>query len=179
MTARIRDCQAVETMSVRTRPATAADASAVAAIYNQGIEERQATFETRPRTAEELLDDIAGRGAPPFLVADRGRAVLGWGRIAVYSKRSCYAGVGEASIYVDREARGSGVGRLLFEALCDAAAARGYWKLVGLLFPTNAASVALVRAVGCREVGVHHRHGQLDGEWRDVLLVERGLGQPA
>ena len=169
----------METMSIRTRRATAGDASAVASIYNQGIQERQATFETRSRTADELAAEIANPGAAPFLVADRGGAVLGWGRIALYSKRSCYSGVGEASIYVDRDARRSGVGRLLFEALCDAAAAHGYWKLLGLLFPTNKASVALVRAAGCREVGVYRRHAQLDGEWRDVLLVECALDDPA
>jgi L-amino acid N-acyltransferase YncA len=165
-------------MATATRPAAPADAARVAAIYNQAIEERGATFETRPRTADELAAEIAQPGAPPFLTAELDREVVGFGRISAYSPRACYAGVGEASIYVDREARGSGIGRLLFDALCEAAAAAGYWKLLGLLFPTNAASVALVRAAGCREVGVYRRHGRLDGEWRDVLLVERGLGEP-
>ena len=166
-------------MSARIRPATVADAAAVAAVYNQGIEEREATFETRPRTAAELAEPIADPAAPPFLVAERDGAVIGWGRITAYSPRSCYVGVGEASIYVGRDARGEGLGRLLFDALGEAASAEGYWKLVGLLFPTNAASVALVRAAGCREVGVYRRHGQLDGEWRDVLVVERLLAQDA
>src|SRR5256714_128675 len=125
-----------------------------------------------------MTTGIARSGAPPFLMAELDGEVVGFGRVTAYSTRACYAGVGEASIYVDREARGSGVGRLLFDALCEAAAAAGYWKLLGLLFPTNAASVALVRAAGCREVGVHRRHGRLDGEWREVLLVERGLGEP-
>jgi phosphinothricin acetyltransferase len=165
-------------MRTATRPAAPADAARVAAIYNQGIEERGATLEARPRTAGELAAEIAQPGAPPFLLAELDGEVVGFGRITAYSTRACYAGVGEASIYVDRDARGSGIGRLLFDALCEAAAATGYWRLLGLLFPTNAASVALVRAGGCREVGLHRRHGQLDGEWRDVLLVERGLGGP-
>jgi L-amino acid N-acyltransferase YncA len=164
-------------VSVTVRPAIAADAAAVAAIYNQGIEEREATFETRPRTATELAAQMGDPGRPPFIVAERDGRVVGWGRVTAYSTRACYAGVGEASIYVDREARGSGIGRLLFDALGEAALARGYWKLVGLLFPTNAASVALVRAAAWREVGVYRRHGQLDGEWRDVLAVERLLGE--
>jgi len=161
------------------RPAAPADAAAIAAIYNQGIEEREATFETRPRTDVDVAGSIADPEAPPFLVAERDGVVVGWGRITAYSARSCYAGVGEASIYVDRDARSGGVGRLLFDGLSEAAQAAGYWKLVGLLFPTNAASVALVRAAGFREVGVYRRHGRLEGEWRDVLLVERLLGPAA
>jgi phosphinothricin acetyltransferase len=164
-------------MGTETRPAGPADAARVAAIYNQGIEERGATFETRPRAAAELAAEIAEPSVALFLVAECDGDIVGFGRITPYSTRACYAGVGEASIYVDRDARESGIGRLLFDALCEAAAAGGYWKLLGLLFPTNTASRALVRAAGCREVGVFRHHGQLDGEWRDVLLVERGLGR--
>ena len=97
---------------------------------------------------------------------------VGWARLAEYSARPCYAGIGEASVYIDRAARGQGLGRRLLEALADEAERRGYWKIVGLLFPTNVASVGLVRASGFTEVGVHARHGQLDGTWRDVMLVE-------
>jgi phosphinothricin acetyltransferase len=158
------------------RPAKPPDAAAVAAIYNQGIEDRQATFETEPRPAAELRAAIADPDAPPFLVAERAGAVAGWARVTRYSDRACYRGVGEASIYVERAARGGGLGRQLFDALCSAAEREGYWKLIALLFPTNAASVALFQAAGCREVGVYRRHGRLDGEWRDVLLVERLLG---
>jgi L-amino acid N-acyltransferase YncA len=161
---------------VTIRPAEVADAAAIAAIYNQGIEERQATFETRPRAAREIAGLLAESGSPPLLVAQLDGEVAGWGRLSAYSPRSCYAGVGEASVYLERAARGRGVGRRLIEALCDAAGGDGYWKIVGLLFPTNAASVALCRAAGFREVGVYRRHGQLDGEWRDVVIVERLLG---
>jgi L-amino acid N-acyltransferase YncA len=148
----------------------------VAVIYNQGIEEREATFETRPRPAAELAAAIAEPGGLPFLVAERGGEVVGWARVTPYSPRACYSGVGEASIYLERGARGAGLGLRLFDSLSDAAERRGYWKLIGLLFPTNAASTALCRSAGAREVGVYRRHGRLDGDWRDVVVVERLLG---
>jgi phosphinothricin acetyltransferase len=90
-----------------------------------------------------------------------------------------YAGVGEATLYVDREARRGGAGRALLSALADKAAQRGYHKLVGKIFTSNEPSIALVRSCGWRQVGVHRRHGRLDGEWKDVLVVERLLGVQA
>jgi L-amino acid N-acyltransferase YncA len=152
------------------RAAGPGDARAIAEIYNQGIEERTATFETRLRSATEF-EDVP----PPFFVADAGGAVTGWARVVRHNPRECYRGVGEASIYVHRDARGRGLGRALFEALVDEAERLGYWKIVGGLFPENAVSRALCRTAGCREVGVFQRHSRLDGEWRDVLYVERLL----
>ena len=166
-------------MTVSIRPAAPADAEAVAAIYNEGIEEREATFDTRPRAAAEMAERLGDPAAPPFLVAEDRGGVAGWARVSRVSPRECYAGVGEASIYVERAARGTGVGRALLDALADAAARAGYWKLVGLVFPTNAASVALLRRAGFHEVGLHRRHGRLDGEWRDVLEMERPIGAAA
>lgn len=157
------------------RAARLDDAAAIAAICNEGIEERESTFETRSRSGADFASRLANPSAPPFLVADLEDSVLGWARIGPYSSRDCYSGVSEASVYVTRGARGQGLGRALFEALAAEAASRGYWKIVGLLFPTNLASVALCRATGCREVGIHRRHGQLEGRWRDVLLVEKLL----
>jgi phosphinothricin acetyltransferase len=90
-----------------------------------------------------------------------------------YRPRACYAGIGEFSIYLDRAARGRGVGRTLLDALVDEARARGYWKLVSRIFPANAASRALCRACGFREVGTYEKHARLDGEWKDVVIVER------
>jgi phosphinothricin acetyltransferase len=153
------------------RPAEPRDAGAIAAIYNQGIEERNATFETRPRTVADFAEP-----QPPFLVAEEDGAVSGWARLQRQSPRECYAGVGEASIYVARDARGRGLGRALFEALVAQAERDGFWKVVGGLFPENEASMALCRATGCREVGVFRRHSRLDGEWRDVLYVEQLIG---
>jgi L-amino acid N-acyltransferase YncA len=163
---------------VVVRAATPEDAEAVAAIYNHGIEERQATFETRPRRPEEILGWLEeGR---PFLVAtDEHGEVLGFARVSPYSVRRAYAGVGEHAVYVAPTARRRGVGVKLLDALAEAAAAAGYYKLTSRVFTTNQASLKLHRAAGFTEVGVQRRHGRLDGEWKDTVLVERLLGDAA
>jgi L-amino acid N-acyltransferase YncA len=158
-------------MDVRT--AEPHDAPAVAAIYAQGIEERQATFETEAPGTEECE---AWTRSPLMLVAEDGGEVVGWARVVAYSDRCVYEGVGEYTIYLDREARGRGVGRALLDALVVAAESAGYYKLVGKLMAGNAASVALAERCGFRQVGTHVRHGRLDGAWRDVLIVERLMG---
>ena len=99
--------------------------------------------------------------------------MTGWAGLSSYRARACYAGIAEFSIYLDRNARGRGIGRQLLAALVDAARGRGYWKLVSRVFPANAASRALCRACGFREVGVYEKHAQLDGQWMDVVIVER------
>jgi len=156
-----------------TRPAEPRDAPAIAAIYGQGIEEREATFETEPPEADACAAWIGG---PLTLVAEIDGAVAGFARVFAYSDRCVYDGVGEYTIYLDRAARGRGVGRALLDALIAAAEAEGFYKLVGKLMADNAASIALARRCGFREVGVHVRHGRLDGVWRDVLVVERLIG---
>ena len=158
----------------RIRLASGADAAAVAAIYNQGIEERAATFETGPRTPEELAQRIAEDPQRfPVLVAEDATGVLGWSSIGAYRPRACYAGVGEFSVYIDRAARGRGVGRALVAALIAEATTRGYWKLLSRIFTFNTASLALCRSLGFREVGTYERHGCLEGRWLDVVIVER------
>jgi L-amino acid N-acyltransferase YncA len=157
------------------RAATAADAQPVADIYNEGIATRLATFETDPRTATDVEAWLAAGERLPVLVAEEDETVLGWARVLAYSDRPVYSGVGEVSVYVTEAARGRGIGRGLLEALQERAAELGYWKLVGKLFTANAASARMVRRCGWREVGMHHKHSRLDGEWRDVLLVERVL----
>src|SRR5690348_12425246 len=156
------------------RAAEPPDAVAIAAIYNQGIEERNATFETRLRTAADFAD-----AEPPFLVAMGDGEVKGWARLAPFNPPDCYAGVGVASSYVDRQARGQGPRRAAFDAPTTAAERAGGGKLIGGVSPENEASVALCRAAGCREVGVFRRHSRLDGEWRDVLYVEKLIGPAA
>ena len=160
------------------RPGEPADAAAIAAIYNEGIADRQATFETDERGPEDVLGWL-GDGAPPLLVAENAGAVVGWARAGAYSDRCAYAGIGEYAVYVRRAARGNGVGRELLEALARDAEARGYHKLLSRIFPENEASLALARACGFREVGVHRKHGRLDGVWRDTVVVERLLGEAA
>jgi phosphinothricin acetyltransferase len=151
----------------------------MARIYNAGVEERQATLETRPLSAADFAARIERSGRWPTVVAEQDDAVLGWAAVGEYSPWDCYRGVGEATLYVARAARRRGIGRRLIEALAAEAERAGYWKLIGRLFPENEPSRALLRSCGFSEVGVHRRHGCLDGEWRDVLIVERLLGEAA
>jgi phosphinothricin acetyltransferase len=159
------------------RPAARADAPALALIYNEGIDGREATFETRPREAGEVVAWI--EEGLPFLVAEASDAVVGFARVSAYSDRCVYDGVGEHGVYVAGAVQGRGLGRALLLGLCDAAERAGYYKLTSRVFASNAASRAAHRAAGFEEVGVQRRHGRLDGEWRDCVLVERLLGEAA
>ena len=161
---------------MQARTASPEDAAAIARIYNQGIADRVATFETRPRTPAEIAAWFDGRH-PVVVVEDAGQ-VVAFAATSTYRPRECYAGIAEFSVYVAREARGRGAGRAAMEALIAAAAQAGFWKLLSRVFPENAASLALCRAAGFREVGTYHRHGQLDGVWRDVVIVERLIDTP-
>lgn len=159
---------------IQIRPAVPGDAPAITAIYNIGIAERTATFETVPRQVEDITERLDQAERYPLLVAtDNEGAVLGWAGLGSYRSRDCYAGIGEFSVYLAADARGRGVGRKLLEALIAAAQQRGYWKLLSRIFLFNTASRALCRAVGFREVGIYEKHGQLEGRWLDVVIVER------
>jgi L-amino acid N-acyltransferase YncA len=160
------------------RPALRDDAEAIAALYNLGIAERQATFETCPRGPGEI--EAWFECELPFLVAeDAYGRVIGFAHVSPYSDRCVYEGVGEHGVYVDSRVRSQGVGRRLLEALAADAQRRGLYKLTSRIFATNAASRAAHRAAGFREVGIQRRHGRLDGEWKDCVLVERLLGDAA
>ena len=160
------------------RPATEADAEAIAAIYNEGIADRVATFETRPREPAEVAAWLSERLPMLVATADDG-AVLGFARVSPYSDRCVYSGVGEHGVYVARAARGQQVGRRLLDALAAASEQAGLYKLTSRLFADNAASRAAHLAAGFEEVGIQRRHGRLDGEWKDCVLVERLLGEAA
>jgi phosphinothricin acetyltransferase len=162
------------------RRAHDADAAVIARIYNQGIEDRIATFETEPRSAadiERLLADREGRY--PMIVVERAGQVVAWAGAGSYRARPCYDPIAEHSVYVDRDHRGVGAGHVALEALSAEAERQGFLKLVSRIFPENVASLALHRKVGFREVGVYRRHGKLDGEWRDCVIVEKLLGTAA
>jgi L-amino acid N-acyltransferase YncA len=165
-------------MAISIRPAVEADAEAIAAIYNEGIADRVATFETRPREPGEVAGWLSER--LPLLVATaEDGAVLGFARVSPYSDRCVYAGVDEHGVYVARAARGRQVGRRLLDALVAASEQAGLYKLTSRLFADNAASRAAHLAAGFHEVGIQRRHGRLDGEWKDCVLVERLLGEAA
>ncbi len=160
------------------RPATDADADAIAAIYNEGIADRVATFETRPREPGEVVTWLSER-LPLLVATDEDGTLLGFARVSRYSDRCVYAGVGEHGVYVARAARGRQVGRRLLDALVAASEQAGLYKLTSRLFADNAASRAVHLAAGFEEVGIQRRHGRLDGEWKDCVLVERLLGEAA
>jgi L-amino acid N-acyltransferase YncA len=148
----------------------------IASIYNDGIAGREATFETDPRHAADFHERIISE-RHPLLVAEVDGRLVGWAGLAPYSERAAYAGIAECSIYVASDARGRGVGTELCQRLAREAAGRGLLKLLGKVFPENLACVRMLGRCGFREVGLHQCHGRLDDEWRDVLLVERLLGE--
>jgi L-amino acid N-acyltransferase YncA len=159
---------------VQIRTATADDAAAIAEIYNQGIEDRIATYETRLRSAEDQqawLQTIAGRY--PAVVAEVDGEIIAWAGAGPYRERECYRGIGEFSMYVHRDWRRRGAGDLLLAGLIREAERLGLWKLLSRIFPFNEASRALCRKHGFREVGVYEKHARLDGRWLDVVIVER------
>ena len=161
---------------VAIRRAVPGDAGALAAVFNQSIEDRVATFETKAATEADanrwIEEEIV-------LTASTDGSVVGWAKAGPYSDaHRYYDGVREATLYVAREARRAGVGSALLAALAGATAEAGAHKLVGKIFTSNEPSIALVRGLGWIEVGVHVRHGTLDGEWKDVLVVEKLLAAP-
>ncbi len=159
---------------LRIREAGIEDAAAIARVYNQGIAERQATFQLEGKTDEQMRGVIAQ--ATFVLVAEVDGEVLGWVSLVPLSHRPAQRGIGEYAVYVERAARGRGVGRALMSALVETAEQRGQAKIIGRVFTTNAASLRLAEHAGFDVVGVHRRHGRLEGEWRDVVVLERLLG---
>jgi phosphinothricin acetyltransferase len=156
---------------------TSADAPAVLRIYQAGLDTGQASFETAAPDwsafdAARLPEHRFVAVAPPADAVGQGE-VLGWVAVSAVSSRCVYAGVVEHSVYVDPAARGQGVGRLLLEALIASTEAEGIWTIQSGVFPENAASLALHRSVGFREIGVRQRIGKHHGAWRDVVLLER------
>lgn len=169
----VRPCCPEPASGVTVRAMREADWPAVRHIYAQGIATRNATFETRvpPR---ETLDR---KWLPEHRwVAELDGEVAGWAAISPVSQRACYAGVGENSLYVGTEYRGKGVGKSLIHRQVTAADEGGLWTLQSAIFPENRASIALHRSAGFRTVGMRERIAQLDGVWRDTVLIERRSG---
>ena len=154
------------------RPLDPDDYPAVADVFAEGIATGRATFETRVPTWEEW---DAGHLPEHRFVAELDGEVAGWVAVVPYSRRAVYRGVGEESVYVAERARGRGIGRALLEAVIESARNGGLWTLQAGIFPDNLASLELHRRLGFREVGVRERIGQLDGVWRDVVLLELRL----
>lgn len=157
-------------MSFYIEPMMVADWDAVRVIYLEGIATRNATFET---SAPEWEKWDSSHRADCRLVARQGSGILGWAALSPVSGRCVYAGVAEVSIYITAAARGQGMGRALLTQLVNESEAAGLWTLQAGILRENAASRALHAACGFRELGYRERVGQLDGVWRDVILMER------
>jgi L-amino acid N-acyltransferase YncA len=157
-------------MNFIIEPMTRNDWEQVRAIYEEGIRAGNATFETSAPNWEQW-----DKAHLSFcrLVARSGDTVIGWAALTSVSTRKAYAGVAEASVYVSGSAHGKGVGTILQQELNRQSEAHGIWTLQGVVFPENAASLALLKKCGFREVGRRERIGKLNGRWRDTILLER------
>jgi L-amino acid N-acyltransferase YncA len=155
------------------RRAIPTDAEIIAEIYNQGMEDRIATFETERRSANDILYWF--RQDYPVFVAGENGGIQAYAVAFPYRSRACYDGVREFSVYVSREGRGQGFGKAAMIALIDDAKKRGWWKLLSRIFPENTASRKLCSHLGFREVGIYEKHGRLDGKWMDTVIVEKLL----
>ncbi|HEX8968842.1 MAG TPA: arsinothricin resistance N-acetyltransferase ArsN1 family A [Chloroflexota bacterium] len=160
------------------RDARRQDADALARIYNQGIEDRVATLETRLRTPDERAEWLTARGQrhPVLVSTDATGAVIGWASLNPFNPRPAYDHVADLSVYVAREHRGRGIGDALLASLEERARALDYHKLVLAAFPTNTAGMRLYQRHGFSTVGIYHEQGWLDGRWVDVIVMEKLLG---
>ena len=163
---------------MQLREATAADAAAIAAIYNEGIADRVATLETESRSAEERAAWLAAHGAryPVLVATDPDGTVAGWGALNQFNPRPAYAHVVDFSLYVARERRGQGIGDALLGALEERARGLGFHKMVLAAFPTNKPGLRLYERHGFTLVGIYREQGLLDGRWIDTMVMEKLLG---
>jgi len=157
-------------MNVTVTPMNAGDWEDVRAIYREGIDTGDATFETE--TPGWVAWDKSHLRECRLIARSDGQ-VVGWAALSPVSSRCIYAGVAEVSLYVRASARGRGVGKALLLALIEESERVGIWTLQGGVFPENLASIALQKSCGFREVGRREQVGQMNGVWRDVLLFER------
>ena len=163
--------------AIAVRLAQPSDTHDICDIYNQGIESGKATFDTTPRNLTDIepwfdrLDDY------PVLVAVQDNRVIGFARLFEYRPRACYRQNTELSIYLSNSAQGQGVGSALATNLINLADTLGYTKMLSRIFTFNHASLALCKKFGFREVGVYRRHGQINDQWMDVVIVEKLLNQ--
>ena len=165
-------------MSAEIRVAEPGDAEAVSAIHDEAVMAGNATLRSEPRPLADVETMIAG--VRPFLVFESDGRVVGWAGAAAYEESNpFYDGVGEVAVYVAEDARSQGAGSALLDALAHAAVESGMFKLVAKVFTTNTGSLRLFERAGYTTVGTHLRHGELRGEWKDVVVLERLLGDAA
>ncbi len=156
------------------------DAGAIGAIYDEAIASGVATFARGPHAAAEREEWLGARGErAPVWVMEEDARVLAWSALAPLSHRPWYDGVAEYTVYVAMDARGRGVGGAMLDHLVQQAPGLGYWKLVGMILEGNGPGLALATGRGFRAVGAHRAHGRVDGQWRDVTVLELHLEEPS
>lgn len=164
-------------MEYLIREATLKDVEFIKDIYNQGIEDRIATLETRLRTTGDMEEWMTNRSIrnKVIVIEDSNNIVRGWASINVFNSRCCYSGVGDISIYIKRSLRGKGLGKILLKALLETAKEQDFHKLVLSTFEFNEAGKKLYKSLGFREVGTYENQGILDGKFVNITIMERLL----
>lgn len=152
------------------RAMTQLDQERVLAIYEQGINTRKATFETKV-PSWKVWDERHLQSCR--LVACIDELVVGWIALSPVSYREVFKGVAEVSVYVDPNFHGKGIGSLLMKALIELSEEEGFWTLQANIFPTNVESLKLHQKFGFTIVGVRKKIGKLDDVWKDIILLER------
>ena len=162
-------------MEYKVREAKVEDILYITNIYNQGIEDRIATLETRVRDCIEMNEWLTSRGEryKVIVVEDSENIVRGWASINIFNSRCSYSGVGDLSIYLERDIRGKGLGKILLSSLLDTAKKQGFHKMVLNTFEFNEAGKSLYRALGFREVGTYENQGILDGKFINITIMEK------
>jgi L-amino acid N-acyltransferase YncA len=157
-------------MSTTIRAFETDDWRAVADIYQQGLETRNATFETQVPDYDTWIKKFHRH---LLWVAVENEQVIGWAGLQPVSARKVYEGVAEVTIYIDLNHTGKGIGKMLMDHLITTSENAGIWTLYASIFPENTASIKLHRAAGFREIGYREKIAQLDGQWRNTILFER------
>jgi len=162
-------------INYKIREARLHDIPYITKIYNQGIEDRIATLETRLREDAEMESWFTTRGEryKVIVIEDQESIVRGWASINVFNSRCCYSGVGDLSIYIERDMRGKGLGATLLRGLLDVAHEQEFHKLVLSTFEFNEAGKRLYKALGFREVGTYVDQGILDGSFVNITIMEK------
>ncbi|MFZ5351457.1 MAG: arsinothricin resistance N-acetyltransferase ArsN1 family A [Bacillota bacterium] len=164
-------------MDYKVRLAEQKDIPSITRIYNQGIEDRAATLETRPRECSDMNEWLSKRDEKHkvIVIENQEGEVYGWASLNTFNSRCCYDGIADISIYIEREKRGKGLGKILLSSLITVAKEQGFHKLVLSTFKFNKAGQRLYKSLGFREVGTYIKQGILDGKWVDVMIMERLL----
>ncbi|GAA0722331.1 arsinothricin resistance N-acetyltransferase ArsN1 [Clostridium malenominatum] len=164
-------------MDYNKRQAKIEDIPYITSIYNQGIEDKIATLETRLRNVDEMKEWLTSRADryKVLVIEDQEGILRGWASINVFNLRCCYSGVGDISIYVERNMRGKGIGKLILNYLVETAKEQNFHKLVLSTFEFNDVGKNLYKSTGFREVGTYINQGVLDGKFVNITIMEKLL----